>query len=193
MGPGVAQECIETKDGPVIWEDHFYPEIIDPQTGEVMPDGREGELVLTSLSKEALPVIRFRTRDRTVLLPPTARSMRRIGRITGRTDDMLIIRGVNVFPTQIEELILRQPELAAQYLLEIVRDGPLDALIVKVELAAAHAIDATVRSSAAQALARNVKAHVGISVDVRICEPNQLPRFSGKAQRVVDKRDGERR
>jgi phenylacetate-CoA ligase len=193
MGPGVAQECIETKDGPVIWEDHFYPEIIDPQTGKVLPDGHEGELVLTSLSKEALPVIRFRTRDRTVLLPPTARSMRRIGRITGRTDDMLIIRGVNVFPTQIEELILKQPELSAQYLLEIVRDGPLDALIVKVELAAAHAVDATVRSAAAQVLVRNVKAYVGISVDVRICEPNQLPRFSGKAQRVVDRRDGERR
>jgi len=119
--------------------------------------------------------------------------MRRIGRISGRTDDMLIIRGVNVFPTQIEELILTQPELSAQYLLEIVRDGPLDALIVKVELAPAHAIDATVRSAAAHALARNVKAHVGISVDVRICEPNQLPRYSGKAQRVVDKRDAERR
>jgi phenylacetate-CoA ligase len=193
MGPGVAQECIETKDGPVIWEDHFYPEIIDPQSGEVLPDGQEGELVLTSLSKEALPVIRFRTRDRTVLLPPTARSMRRIGRITGRTDDMLIIRGVNVFPTQIEELILKQPELSAQYLLEVVRDGPLDTLIVNVELATAQAIDATVRSAAAQALTRNVKAHVGISVDVHICEPNQLPRFSGKAQRVIDKRNGGRR
>jgi phenylacetate-CoA ligase len=191
MGPGVAQECIEAKDGPVIWEDHFYPEIIDPVTGAVLADGEEGELVFTSLTKEALPVIRFRTRDLTRLLPPTARSMRRMGRITGRSDDMLIIRGVNVFPSQIEELILRQPELSAQYLIEVIRDGHLDALMVRVELAPGHAIDATVSAAAAETLRRNVKAYVGISVDVRICEPNELPRSTGKARRVVDRRRGE--
>jgi phenylacetate-CoA ligase len=191
MGPGVAQECIEAKDGPVIWEDHFYPQIIDPVTGAVLPDGAEGELVLTSLTKEALPVIRFRTRDLTRLLPPTARSMRRMGRITGRSDDMLIIRGVNVFPSQIEELILRQPELSPQYLIEVIRDGHLDSLMVRVELAAGHAIDATVRAAAAEALRRNVKAYIGISVEVRVCEPNELPRSTGKAQRVVDRRRGD--
>ena len=191
MGPGVAQECIEAKDGPVIWEDHFYPEIIDPKTGAVLADGEEGELVFTSLTKEALPVIRFRTRDLTRLLPPTARSMRRMGRITGRSDDMLIIRGVNVFPSQIEELILRQPELSAQYLIEVIRDGHLDALMVRVELAPGRAIDATVSAAAAETLRRNVKAYVGISVDVRICEPNELPRSTGKARRVVDRRRGE--
>ena len=191
MGPGVAQECIEAKDGPVIWEDHFYPEIIDPVTGAVLADGEEGELVFTSLTKEALPVIRFRTRDLTRLLPPTARSMRRMGRITGRSDDMLIIRGVNVFPSQIEELILRQPELSAQYLIEVIRDGHLDALMVRVELAPGRAIDATVSAAAAETLRRNVKAYVGISVDVRICEPNELPRSTGKARRVVDRRRGE--
>ena len=188
MGPGVAQECIEAKDGPVIWEDHFYPEIIDPRSGKVLADGEEGELVLTSLTKEALPVIRFRTRDLTRLLPPTARSMRRMGRITGRSDDMLIIRGVNVFPSQIEELILRQPELSPQYLIEVVQDGHLDALIVRVELAAGHAIDATVRSAAVETLRRNVKAYVGISIEVCVCEPNALPRSTGKARRVVDRR-----
>ena len=188
MGPGVAQECIEAKDGPVIWEDHFYPEIIDPVTGAVLADGEEGELVFTSLTKEALPVIRFRTRDLTRLLPPTARSMRRMGRITGRSDDMLIIRGVNVFPSQIEELILRQPELSAQYLIEVIRDGYLDALMVRVELAAGHTIDATVRAAAADALRRNIKSYVGISVDVRVCEPNELPRSTGKARRVLDRR-----
>jgi phenylacetate-CoA ligase len=190
IGPGVAQECIEAKDGPVIWEDHFYPEIIDPRSGKVLADGEEGELVLTSLTKEALPVIRFRTRDLTRLLPPTARSMRRMGRITGRSDDMLIIRGVNVFPSQIEELILKQPELSPQYLVEVVRDGHLDALMVRVELAAERVIDATVRAAAADTLRRNVKAYVGISIDVRICEPNELPRSAGKAQRVVDRRGG---
>jgi acetyl-CoA acyltransferase len=134
MGPGVASECIESKDGPVIWEDHFYPEIIDPETGEVLPDGEEGELVFTSLSKEALPIIRYRTRDLTRLLPPTSRSMRRIGKITGRSDDMLIIRGVNVFPTQIEELICKMPKLAPQYQLVVSRDGHLDKLEVLAEL-----------------------------------------------------------
>ena len=188
IGPGVAQECIEAKDGPVIWEDHFYPEIIDPRTGAVLPDGEEGELVLTSLTKEALPVIRFRTRDLTRLLPPTARSMRRMGRITGRSDDMLIIRGVNVFPSQIEELILKQPELSPQYLIEVTRDGHLDALAVRVELAADHAIDATVRGAAAATLRQSVKAYIGVSVEVYICEPNELPRSTGKAQRVLDRR-----
>ena len=134
MGPGVASECIESKDGPVIWEDHFYPEIIDPDTGEVLPDGEEGELVFTSLTKEALPIIRYRTRDLTRLLPPTSRSMRRMGRITGRSDDMLIIRGVNVFPSQIEEIILKMPALAPQYQLVVARDGHLDTLEVLGEL-----------------------------------------------------------
>src|SRR5476649_2628118 len=138
MGPGVASECVETQDGPVIWEDHFYPEIIDPETGEVLPDGAEGELVFTTLTKQAFPVIRYRTRDLTRLLPPTARSMRRMGRISGRSDDMLIVRGVNVFPTQIEELIFRCPGLSAHYHLELTREGHLDAMAVHVE----HAPDA---------------------------------------------------
>src|SRR6201985_3852069 len=133
MGPGVASECIETKDGPVIWEDHFYPEIIHPHTGQVLPEGSQGELVFTTLTKEGLPVIRYRTRDLTSLLPPTARSMRRMAKITGRSDDMLIIRGVNVFPTQIEELILKHGGLAPHYLLEVSREGLLDELTVKVE------------------------------------------------------------
>jgi phenylacetate-CoA ligase len=188
MGPGVAQECIETKDGPVVWEDHFYPEIIDPETGRVLPDGEEGELVFTSLTKEALPVIRYRTRDLTRLLPPTARSMRRIGKITGRSDDMLIIRGVNVFPTQIEELILKRPELTPHYQLEVVRDGNLDALIVNVELAPEHAADAAMRAAAAGALVHSVKAHIGVSVRVVVCESNKIPRSAGKAQRVIDRR-----
>src|ERR1700682_1729686 len=139
MGPGVASECVETKDGPTIWEDHFYPEIIDPDTGEVLPDGELGELVFTSLSKEALPIVRYRTRDLTRLLPPTARSMRRMGKIVGRSDDMLIIRGVNLFPTQVEDLILKQPELTPHYLLEITRPGSLDEMTVHVEMCAALA------------------------------------------------------
>src|SRR5690606_10663807 len=134
MGPGVASECIETKDGPVLWEDHFYPEIIDPETGAVRADGEAGELVLTTLTREAMPLIRYRTRDLTRLLPPTARSMRRMAKITGRTDDMLIIRGVNVFPTQVEELILRIPKLAPHYVLEVEKEGYLDRLTVKVEI-----------------------------------------------------------
>jgi phenylacetate-CoA ligase len=186
MGPGVAQECIETKDGPVIWEDHFYPEIIDPITGKVLPDGEEGELVFTTLTKEALPVIRYRTRDLTRLLPPSARSMRRMAKITGRSDDMLIIRGVNVFPTQIEEQILKHPELAPHYQLEVIREGHLDALVVNVESAPGLA-DAAIRA-AAGSLVQNVKAYVGISVRVVVCEPNQVPRSAGKAQRVIDKR-----
>jgi phenylacetate-CoA ligase len=186
MGPGVAQECAESKDGPCIWEDHFYPEIIDPATGAALPEGAEGELVFTSLTKQALPVIRYRTRDLTRLLPPTARSMRRMGRISGRSDDMLIVRGVNVFPTQIEELIFRCPGLSAQYHLELTREGHLDALAVHVE----HAPDAAEsrRDAAIRELAQLVKAHVGVSVRVELHAPGALERSTGKARRVIDRR-----
>ena len=191
MGPGVASECIESKDGPVIWEDHFYPEIIDPETGEVLPDGSEGELVFTSLSKEALPVIRYRTRDLTRLLPPTSRSMRRIGKITGRSDDMLIIRGVNVFPTQIEELILKMPKLAPQYQLVVTRDGHLDKLEVIAELRID--LTATISASETDGLARElehrIKTHVGVSTRVRLVAAAGIERtLTGKARRVVDQR-----
>jgi phenylacetate-CoA ligase len=177
IGPGVAQECIESKDGLTIWEDHFYPEIIDPQSGAPLAEAEKGELVFTSLTKEALPVIRYRTRDLTRLLPPTARSMRRMEKITGRSDDMLIIRGVNVFPSQIEELILKHPGLSPHYVLEISKDGPLDCLTVVVEGA----------SDAAAALGRAVKAYVGVSVEVRV---GTVERSIGKAKRVIDKRPG---
>ncbi|HTJ16223.1 MAG TPA: phenylacetate--CoA ligase PaaK [Steroidobacteraceae bacterium] len=186
MGPGVANECIETKDGPVVWEDHFYPEIIDPQTGAVQPDGAPGELVFTSLTKQALPIIRYRTRDLTQLLPPTARSMRRMAKIVGRSDDMLIVRGVNVFPTQIEELILQTPSLAPHYVLELTREGPLDALAVHVEAADAAAFAAGAK--AATLLIEQVKAMIGISVRVEVREPGSLERSIGKAKRVIDKR-----
>ena len=175
MGPGVAQECVETKDGLTIWEDHFLPEIIDPSSGAPLPDGEKGELVFTSLTKEALPVIRYRTRDLTRLLPPTARSMRRMEKITGRSDDMLIIRGVNVFPSQIEELILKTPGLAPHYLLEVTKTGPLDHLAVIVEG----------EPSATASLAHHIKSYVGISAEVRI---GAVERSIGKAKRVVDKR-----
>ncbi|MGQ0620727.1 MAG: phenylacetate--CoA ligase PaaK [Panacagrimonas sp.] len=189
MGPGVASECVETKDGPVIWEDHFYPEIINPVTGEVLPDGEEGELVFTSLTKEALPVIRYRTRDLTRLLPPTSRSMRRIGKITGRSDDMLIIRGVNVFPTQIEELILKIPQLAPHYLIEVAREGNLDQVSVAVEINTAWCnACAEERQGYAQALAQAVKAYVGVSVAVRVNDPGVLERSAGKARHVIDRR-----
>ena len=186
MGPGVAQECAESKDGPCIWEDHFYPEIIDPATGNSLPDGSEGELVFTSLTKQALPVIRYRTRDLTRLLPPSARSMRRMAKISGRTDDMLIVRGVNVFPSQIEELIFRCSGLSAHYLLELTREGHLDALAVHVE----HAPEAPAarRDAASRELAHLVKAHVGVSVRVQLHAPGELERSSGKARRVVDRR-----
>jgi phenylacetate-CoA ligase len=177
IGPGVAQECIETKDGLTLWEDHFYPEIVDPQSGEPLPDGEKGELVFTSLTKEALPVIRYRTRDLTRLLPPTARSMRRMERITGRSDDMLIIRGVNVFPSQIEELILKTAGLSPHYVLELSKSGPLDHLTVVVEGAA----------DAAAALAHDIKSYIGISAEVRI---GTIERSIGKAKRVIDKRSG---
>ncbi len=189
MGPGVAQECIETKDGPVIWEDHFYPEIVDPNTGEPRPDGQPGELVFTSLTKEALPVIRYRTRDLTCLLPPTARSMRRMAKITGRSDDMLIIRGVNVFPSQIEELILRQSELAPHYLLEVTRSGHLDAVCVKVEVKSGTDLNSGQRDAVARMLVHHVKSYVGISIEVVVLNPNELERSVGKARRVIDKRN----
>ena len=192
MGPGVASECVETKDGPVVWEDHFYPEIIDPVTGALLPDGEEGELVFTSLTKEALPVIRYRTRDLTRLLPPTARSMRRIGKITGRSDDMLIIRGVNVFPTQIEELMLKIPELAPHYLIEVSREGNLDQMSVAVELqTAARDLSAERCNEVSRSLQHLVKTSVGISVKVLLNPPDTLARSDGKAKRVNDKRPKE--
>ena len=190
MGPGVANECIESKDGPVIWEDHFYPEIVDPQTGAALPDGEPGELVFTSLTKEALPMIRYRTRDLTRLLPPTSRSMRRMGKITGRSDDMLIIRGVNVFPSQIEELILRMPQLAPHYLLVVDKDGHLDALTVRVELSPqAHTGDAAARQPIARELEHFVKNLIGVTVEVEVVDPFGIERVTiGKARRVLDRR-----
>jgi phenylacetate-CoA ligase len=175
IGPGVAQECVETKDGLTIWEDHFYPEIVEPASGEPLREGEKGELVFTSLTKEALPVIRYRTRDLTRLLPPSARSMRRMQKITGRSDDMLIIRGVNVFPSQIEELILKLPGLSPHYVLEVTKQGPLDHLTVVVEGEA----------GAAARLQHDIKSYVGISTDVRI---GTVERSIGKAKRVIDKR-----
>jgi phenylacetate-CoA ligase len=186
MGPGVANECIETKDGPVIWEDHFYPEIIDPQNGAVRSDGEPGELVFTSLTKQALPIIRYRTRDLTRLLPPTARSMRRMAKIVGRSDDMMIVRGVNVFPTQIEELILQTPSLAPHYVLELTREGPLDALAVHVEAADAAAFAAC--AGASKTLVEQIKSMIGISARVEVREPGSIERSIGKAKRVIDKR-----
>jgi len=188
MGPGVASECVESKDGPVVWEDHFLPEIIDPETGVVLPDGEEGELVLTSLTKEALPVIRYRTRDRTRLLPPTARSMRRLARISGRTDDMLIIRGVNVFPSQIEEIILRDRLFEPIYQLEVTREAHVDTLTVHVEWAAEHRSPTMSREDAARLLAHHVKSAVGISVQVNVVGAKSLDRSQGKARRVIDRR-----
>ena len=188
MGPGVANECIETKDGPVIWEDHFYPEIIDPETGAVLPDGEEGELVFTTLTKEALPVIRYRTRDLTRLLPPTARSMRRMGKIVGRSDDMLIIRGVNVFPTQIEELIVQQGQLSGQYQLVVTRDGALDQMQVRCEVLPAHAAGAD-RKAIGAALEHRIKTLIGVSTTVSVEAPDSIERtLVGKARRVIDKR-----
>ena len=186
MGPGVANECVETKDGPTIWEDHFYPEIIDPDTGEPVPDGQEGELVFTSLTKEALPIIRYRTRDLTRLLPGTARTMRRMQKITGRSDDMMIIRGVNVFPTQVEELILRHPELVAHYQIEISRPKNLDEMAVLVERAPqAGSVDG---ERAGAALSHLIKSLIGVTADVRVVAPGGIERSLGKAKRVVDKR-----
>jgi phenylacetate-CoA ligase len=188
IGPGVASECAETKDGPTIWEDHFYPEIIDPETGEVLPDGELGELVFTSLTKEALPIIRYRTRDLTRLLPGTARTMRRMEKITGRSDDMMIIRGVNVFPTQIEELILRQSALSAHYQCILQKDGPLDSLTVKVETRTGLSCDSSEAKQAAVNLEHEAKAYIGTSLKVELCLAGGIERSMGKAKRVIDQR-----
>ena len=187
MGPGVASECIESKDGPVIWEDHFFPEIIDPATGAVVPDGTEGELVFTSLSKEALPIIRYRTRDLTRLLPPTSRAFRRMGKIVGRSDDMLIIRGVNLFPTQIEEIVLQHGQLSGQYQLVVTRNGRLDKLKIRCELLPQHAhADA---NDIARTLEHRIKTLCGVTSDVDVCPPDALERtLTGKARRVIDQR-----
>lgn len=193
MGPGVASESVATKDGLIIWEDHFYPEIIDPESGRVLPDGELGELVLTSLTKEALPVIRYRTRDLTRLLPPSSGSMRRMARIDGRSDDMLIIRGVNLFPTQIEELLLRVPGLSPHYVLEVTRVDRLDTLTVKVECSTASSRDTSTRDHLAQQLAAAIKSYIGISALVQVHEPGLLERSAGKARRVIDHRKNQAR
>jgi len=190
MGPGVANECVETKDGLHFWEDHFYPEIIDPQTGEVLPDGEPGELVITTLSREAQPMIRYRTRDLTRLMPGTARSMRRIAKITGRSDDMIILRGVNLFPTQIEELLLLVPGLAPHFQLELTREGRMDALTVHVEaLPGMTGEDA--RAKMAGELAHHIKSVIGVSAHVDVAQPGMVERSQGKARRVVDRRPKE--
>jgi len=186
MGPGVASECVETQDGPVIWEDHFYPEIIDPDTGRVLPDGEEGELVFTTLTKEALPVIRYRTRDLTRLLPPTARSMRRMGKIVGRSDDMLIIRGVNLFPTQIEEIVLTHGQLSGQYQLVVTREGNLDAVEVRCEVLTGVTAE---RDAIAAWLRDRIKTMIGITTTVSVGPPDSIERtLVGKARRVIDQR-----
>jgi phenylacetate-CoA ligase len=186
IGPGVAQECIETKDGLTVWEDHFYPEIVDPKTGEVLPEGEKGELVFTSLTKQALPIIRYRTRDLTRLLPPSARSMRRIEKITGRSDDMMIIRGVNVFPTQIEELMLKDAALAPHYQIEITRPGSLDEMTILVErVPGAGSADG---DAAGARLAHLVKNLIGVTATVKVLGPGGIERSLGKAKRIVDKR-----
>ncbi|MEX1036345.1 MAG: phenylacetate--CoA ligase PaaK [Sneathiella sp.] len=184
MGPGVASECIETKDGPVIWEDHFYPEIIDPETGAVLPDGEKGELVFTTLTKEAFPVIRYRTGDLSRLLPGTARSMRRIEKITGRTDDMLIIRGVNLFPSQVEELVVQTEGLSTHYVLEVRREGALDTLTVRIE----HALSGPASPDAATTLQHRIKSVLGVTTTIDICTPGSIERSLGKAKRVLDLR-----
>jgi phenylacetate-CoA ligase len=187
MGPGVANECVETKDGLHIWEDHFYPEVIDPETGAVLPDGELGELVFTSLTKQALPVIRYRTRDLTRLLPGTARSMRRMEKVTGRSDDMIILRGVNVFPTQVEEQILKCKGLAPHYQIVLSREGRMDTMTVKVE-ASPSAASAEARAASARELAGHVKGVVGVTAKVDVLEPGGIERSMGKAVRVVDGR-----
>ncbi len=183
IGPGVAQECIETKDGLTVWEDHFYPEVVDPASGAPLADGEKGELVFTSLTKEALPVIRYRTRDLTRLLPGTARTMRRMEKIAGRSDDMLIIRGVNVFPSQIEELVLKQPELSPHYVLEVSKDGPMDHLSVLVELNPGSS-----NSESASRLQHSIKSYIGVNAEVKLVPISTIERSMGKAKRVIDKR-----
>jgi phenylacetate-CoA ligase len=190
MGPGVASECIESKDGPVIWEDHFYPEIINPETGELVPDGQEGELVFTSLTKEAMPIIRYRTRDLTRLLAPTSRAFRRMGKIVGRSDDMMIIRGVNVFPTQIEEVVLAHPQLTGIYQLHVSREGLLDTVEVHCELQPAlRGLAGDERGQIAQWVQHRIKTLVGISTTVCVLDPDGIERTqTGKARRVFDTR-----
>jgi phenylacetate-CoA ligase len=187
MGPGVANECVETKDGLHIWEDHFYPEIINPETGAVVADGEEGELVFTTLTKEGFPIIRYRTRDLTRLLPGTARSMRRMEKITGRSDDMIILRGVNVFPTQIEEQIMAVESLAPHFQIELTRTGRMDAMVVHVE-ATEDMADAEARAESARCLAKKIKSVVGVTALVDVTEPGAVARSQGKAVRVVDNR-----
>ncbi|MFC8764296.1 phenylacetate--CoA ligase PaaK [Streptomyces sp. NPDC057193] len=187
IGPGVAQECVETKDGLHIWEDHFYPEVVDPFTGEVLPDGEEGELVFTSLTKEAMPVIRYRTRDLTRLLPGTARVFRRMEKVTGRSDDMIILRGVNLFPTQIEELVLRTPAVAPHFQLRLTREGRLDVLTVRAE--ARSGATGEERAESARSLAAAVKDGIGVSVGVEVVDPGTLERSVGKIKRIVDLRE----
>ena len=187
MGPGVAQECIETKDGLTLWEDHFYPEIIDPESGEILPDGKVGELVLTSLTKKTSPVIRYRTRDLTRLLPGTARTMRRMAKVTGRSDDMMIVRGVNVFPTQIEEQVLAVDALSPHYQIELTTAGNLDVLTVNVELGPGPGSDNS-PENIASSLAHSIKTHIGVTAEVIVHDEGGVPRSQGKAQRVVDNR-----
>jgi phenylacetate-CoA ligase len=188
MGPGVASECVESKDGPVIWEDHFYPEIIDPETGELKADGEEGELVFTSLSKEAMPIVRYRTRDLTRLLPPTSRSFRRMGKIVGRSDDMMIIRGVNVFPTQVEEIVLAHKALSGLYQVHVSRTDKLDQVEVHCELNPADAASAD-RAAIGNWVQHRVKTLIGISTQVVVHAPNEMERTqTGKARRVIDTR-----
>ncbi|MFG2602427.1 phenylacetate--CoA ligase PaaK [Streptomyces sp. NPDC048514] len=186
VGPGVAQECVETKDGLTVWEDHFYPEVVDPITGEVLPEGERGELVFTSLTKEAMPIVRYRTRDLTRLLPGTARVFRRMEKVTGRSDDLVILRGVNLFPTQIEEIVLRTPGVAPHFQLRLTRQGRLDALTVRAE--ARPGATPEVRAEAARSIVAAVKSGIGVSVDVEIVEPESLERSVGKIRRIVDLR-----
>ncbi|MDN5788461.1 phenylacetate--CoA ligase PaaK [Pseudorhodobacter sp.] len=187
MGPGVANECVETKDGLHVWEDHYYPEVIDPITGAVLPEGEKGELVFTTLTKEGMPMIRYRTRDLTRLLPGTARSMRRMEKITGRSDDMIILRGVNIFPTQIEEQVLATPGLAPYFQIELFRAGPMDAMRVMVE-ADIHNADAESRAQAVAVLAKRIKGMVGVSCEIEVKFPGGVARSQGKAVRVIDNR-----
>ncbi len=184
MGPGIANECVETKDGLHVWEDHFYPEVVDPETGAVLPDGEPGELVFTSLTKQAMPVIRYRTRDLTRLLPGTARSMRRMQKVTGRSDDMMIVRGVNVFPTQVEELVLAREELSGHYQIELTRVGRMDEMLIRVE-ARPDWFSAT---DVAPALTQTVKERIGVTARVEMLPPGGIERSLGKARRVIDRR-----
>jgi phenylacetate-CoA ligase len=190
MGPGVACECVESKDGLHIWEDHFYPEVINPHTGEVLPDGEEGELVFTSLTKEAMPVIRYRTRDLTRLMPGTARTMRRMEKVTGRTDDMMIIRGVNVFPTQIEEKLLTIPALSGHYQIILTREGRMDQMEIRAEIRPDADYPET-RKAAADRLSHAIKETIGITAQVNVLDPEGIERSLGKARRVIDRRPKE--